>query len=282
MVVSPGEERLAADSLTAARRAAERGRHALALTIIDNRPAGSPAILESPHATLPARAAPRPYFEIARTIFAALFHLEAAPDDWIVKIDPDTRVLSPLFFSDVATVGAAHNADVLACLSPRVSLSAHLRLYLRLRLDARTPGFSRVQGDNRYGRATRWRRQRAWHADFLSRAFHAGRVPRRYPSGGFYALSGRMLARLKAAGWLNAAGANGLEWNDDTLLPLAVRALGGAATDLRTTPVAPHWRWMHGQRYFSDEDALIPDLRALHPLKDNPQDWMLRKKLPCP
>jgi hypothetical protein len=91
-----------------------------------------------------------------------------------------------------------------------------------------------------------------------------------------------MLARLAASGRLVTSGSDGLEWNDDILLPLLVRALGGKIVDVRSTAAANGWRWMHGARYFEAQDLHQPGVRAAHPLKNTPSDLTIRQLLPHP
>jgi hypothetical protein len=69
-----------------------------------------------------------------------------------------------------------------------------------------------------------------------------------------------------ASGRLAISGSDGLEWNDDILLPLLIRALGGKIVDVGSTAAAKGWRWMHGSRYLLQQ----PGIRAAHPLKDTP------------
>src|SRR5262249_26343264 len=154
--------------------------------------------------------------------------------------------------------------------------------FFRLLSDVLPIGLTRTNATHRYGAITHLRLGPTWHWRGTLRALVGWRVPNAYPSGGGYGLSGRMLARLNSSGCLVTTGSNGLEWNDDILLPLAIRALGGTIVDLRSTVVAPGWRWMHGSRYFEAEDIRQLGLRAVHPLRNTDSDLAIRQSLPYP
>src|ERR1035437_1181988 len=100
MVVSPGDSGIALDSLL---RASALCPVNTEFFLADN--TGDPATLADfslklahPLRILPVSGAPRPYFEIARTVFSALSRVAPAAPELVIKIDPDTVVLSHLFF----------------------------------------------------------------------------------------------------------------------------------------------------------------------------------------
>ena len=119
MVVSPGEAEIALDSLTRAALLSPCDTTFLAdntgdLTTI----AAFPSQLARPLAILPVQGAPRPYFEIGRTVFSLLSRVAPFAPELVVKIDPDTVVLSPLFFIDLMEL--MREADFAAAqMSPR-------------------------------------------------------------------------------------------------------------------------------------------------------------------
>ena len=282
MVVSPGESQIALDSLL---RAAALAPANTEFFLADN--TGDPAALVSlatqsvrPLTILQLPGAPRPYFEIGRTVFGVLSQVAPFAPDIVIKIDPDTVVLSPLFFLDLMKL--ARDADLVAAHAAPRGLGNNFRRLFRLLLDVLPVGLARTGATHRYGSFGRLRVGAAWHWRGTLGALVRLRVPQAQPSGGGYALSGRMLTRLAAKGWFTAKGNNGLEWNDDILLPLAVRALGGTVLDLRRTAMAEGWRWMHGSRYFEAEDLRQPGLRAVHPLKNSSQDVAIRQSLADP
>src|SRR5262245_19458433 len=103
MVVSPGEEGIALDSLM---RAASLSPVDTVFFLADNtgdpaRVAGFPSKLPRPLLILQVSGAPRPYFEIGRTVFSLLSHVALFAPGLVIKIDPDTVVLSTLFFLDL-------------------------------------------------------------------------------------------------------------------------------------------------------------------------------------
>lgn len=284
MVVSPGENELAADSL---RRALRHAPGSCDVFLVNNSGLADPTTwwpgVGDGHrlrvlSLTPS--GPRPYFEIARTIFSALQQIAPTPPDLLFKIDPDTLVLDPGFFRDIAKLDAAHGADFYACHAPSHGPDQRRRKF-RLLADLVPAGVGRRQGRNRYGRSLAPRLGRVWCWRVLkaARSHHGSLAPSTQPSGGFYALRGSMLRTLADRGLLATDGANGLEWNDDTLLPLAVRAANGAICDVRQSTFASHWGWMHGSRYFTDEQALVPGLRALHPVKWDEAGRRLRARL---
>ena len=176
----------------------------------------------------------------------------------------------------------AREADFVAAHTVYRSLGGNFRCLARLALDVLPLGLARSGSSNRYGGDIRLRFGPAWHWRGTLGALIRLRAQHAQPSGGGYGLSGRMLTRLAEVGWLTAEGANGLEWNDDTLLPLAIAALGGRVADLRRTTAAAGWRWMHGSRYFEAKDVREPGLRAVHPLKNTPADLAIRESLAHP
>jgi hypothetical protein len=282
MVVSPGESSIALDSLM---RADALCPFDVEFFLADN--TGDPAALAHfsarlarPLSILPVLGAPRPYFEIARTVFRLLSRIAPGAPELVIKIDPDTVVLSRLFFSDFMSL--AREADFIAAHTVYRSFDDNCRRLFRLLLDLLPLGLARSGTSNRYGGTFRLRFSPAWHWRSTLGALVRLRARYAQPSGGAYGLSGRMLTRLAAVGWLVAGGKNGLEWNDDTLLPLAIAALGGTIADLRRTSAAEGWRWMHGSRYFDIEDLREPGLRAVHPLKNTPADLDIRQSLTLP
>jgi hypothetical protein len=102
IVVSPGEAEIALDSLTRAALLSPCDTTFLAdntgdLTTI----AAFPSQLARPPVIVPVQDAPRPYFEIGRTVFSLLSRVAPFAPELVVKIDPDTVVLSPPFFIDL-------------------------------------------------------------------------------------------------------------------------------------------------------------------------------------
>ena len=282
MVVSPGEAEIALDSLS---RAALLSPGDTTFFLADNTGdlttiAAFPSQLARPLVILPVQGAPRPYFEIGRTVFSLLSRVAPFAPELVIKIDPDTVVLSPLFFIDLMEL--VRQADFAAAQITCQGFGNNFRRLFRLMLDVLPIGITRTEANTRYGAISRLRLGRAWHWRGTLTALIRWRAPRAYPSGGAYGLSGRMLARLGASGRLVTSGSDGLEWNDDILLPLLIRALGGKIVDVRSTAAANGWRWMHGSRYFEAEDLHQPGVRAAHPLKNTPSDLTIRQLLPHP
>jgi hypothetical protein len=281
MVVSPGEGTLAADSL---RRAIACAPSPPQVYVVNNTGEEAMSWLASPglsgarlQVLTPDEPAPRPYFEIGRTVFGALARIATAAPAWLFKIDPDTLVCAPDFFSDVEELQAMHHPDFVACLVTAASQD-HWKRMFRIASDFSPIGATRTAGGrDRYGSALRPRLGRVWYSRLQFRA-----LDRTQPSGGFYAIRGEFLARLAAQNLLANRGANGLEWNDDTLLSLAVRTAGGRICDVRASRFAHGWQWMHGSRYFTNEQARTPGMRALHPVKFDADGRALRAALPVP
>lgn len=283
MVVSPGESELGAESLS---RALSHAPTACRVFLVNNGAVSDPegwwTALGHPEHTIQVITppeVPQAYFEIGRTVFYALHEIAAAAPDILFKIDPDTLVVASEFFSDVLTLHAEQNAGFYACHATSARKNQIQRCF-RLIADLIPVGVGRRPGMTRYGRGLRPRFRPAWYwragVAALRRAHLCSSLQ---PSGGFYALQGGTIVDLAARGYLRTEGATGLEWNDDTLLPIAVRAAGGRIHDIRSSRFAPGWRWLHGSRYFSDEQAAEPGLRALHPVKLDAQDRALRNRI---
>src|SRR5262249_7909145 len=103
IVVSPSEPAIALDSLI---RAAALSPFHTTFFLADNTGdpsslAGFPSQLDRRLVVLPVSNAPRPYFEIGRTVFSLLSQVAPLAPQIVIKIDPDTVVLSPLFFLDL-------------------------------------------------------------------------------------------------------------------------------------------------------------------------------------
>ncbi len=283
MVVSPGEEEIGADSL---RRALKKAPGRCQVYVVNNGALADPgawwdALDSTGHGfrVVSPSPAPQAYYEIGRTVFAALHEIAPATLDLLFKIDPDTLIVRPEFFSDILTIHAEHQADFYAC---HVSSSSRSRTQrcARLVADLLPIGVGRQSGRTRYGRGFRPRLRPVWYSRLAIKALVQGTLcSSLQPSGGFYAVRGPFLAELARRGFLATRGATGLEWNDDTLLPVAVRAAGGTIHDIRGSRFAPGWRWLHGSRYFSNEQALEPGVRALHPVKLAPEDRALRNRI---
>jgi|GEM_PF-5298804 len=282
MVVSPGEHALAADSLARARACLPEGWPAPDLVVVNNTGNAFPPIADGWAQTriVTPPDSPRPYFEIARTIALGLLEAAALSVELVFKIDPDTVVTAPGFFTDIAGLHRDAANDFYSWFIRYPGVRANFHRWLRLCLDSLPLGLARTGGGDRYGQRLRLRAGSAWHARSTRRALFTGRLTRAQPSGGGYVVRADWLRTEAFHRWATAAGPNGLEWNDDTLLPVAVRAAGGRVVDLRErADLRAGWRWMHGSRYFTREQALEPGLRALHPLKDNPEDQVVRRAL---
>ena len=284
IAVSPGEAELAADSL---QRAIAKAPGPCDVFVVNNGGIADAAqwcsiVGAEPHrfrVFIPDGLLPRPYFEIARTIFGALAEIAARPPELLFKIDPDTVVLDSGFFADV---GQLHREDAADCYACKVKSSPrdHRRRCARLLLDLAPLGLRRDAGSTRYGRNLNLRVQPVWYWRILLSALCRGGFRHAMqPSGGFYVVCGGILSVLKSRRLLSTRGANGLEWNDDSLLPLAVRAAGGKVSDIRKSRFAPGWRWLHGSCYFNNEQAFEPGLRALHPVKSDADGRLLRDRL---
>lgn len=228
--------------------------------------------------------APRPYFEIGRTIFLFLDQLHPQSFDLLLKIDPDTVILSPDYFHDLVKIHEESQADFIAPHAIYRVRGDNLKRWLRLLGDCLPVGLSRTEGGNRFGLGRKMRWKTTWHGKFTLSALCRGRWPYAQPTGGGYVLSASVLSTVKAKGLLAAKGAIGLEWNDDILMPIAVRSIGGTVVDIRQTRFAEGWKYMHGARYFTREDLQEPGLRAVHPLKDAHLDREIRQLIednPC-
>ncbi len=282
MVVSPGESELGAESLSRALKCTPAG---CRVFLVNNGALPDPqrwwTALGCPEHTIQVitpPAAPQAYFEIGRTVFSALREIAGSAPDILFKIDPDTLVVSPEFFSDIVTLHSEKNAGFYACHASS-SRQNQFQRCVRLLADLIPVGVGRQPGMTRYGRGLRPRFRPAWYWRAGVAALRRARLcSSLQPSGGFYALPGSTIVDLAARGYLHTQGATGLEWNDDTLLPIAVRAAGGRIYDIRSSRFAPGWRWLHGSRYFSNEQAAEPGLRALHPVKLDAQDRALRNR----
>lgn len=284
MVVSTGEESLALDSLARARAWLPDGWPSPALVIADNTVDGFlPADQASWSGVIIHRVpdAPRPYYQIARTVAGALHAAAKVDGELVIKIDPDTAVCTKHFFNDLDRLHQEARGEFYSWMT-RYNRRANSARLLRLLADCLPVGWSRSSGGDRYGKRLTLRIGPAWHACVTAGAMVRGRLPLDQPSGGGYAVSRAWLLSTVFRRWATAAGPNGLEWNDDTLLPIAVAASGGRIVDVRSTDARDGWRWMHGSRYFGSEEATSPGLRALHPLKDNPADWAVRRSLSGP
>ena len=282
MIVSPGEEAIAADSLQRIARLLP-GDADTFLTLVDNTGQGLAAVLDAwpgKQRILRLGDVTRPYFEIGRTVFESLHSICNKPRDLLVKVDPDTVVLSEAFFTDLLSLHSGERADFIAPMAVYQTVRHNTKRWFRQLADALPAGWSRTHGDQRFGSGRRFRSSPAWHARAMRLAIRKGIFTYPQPTGGGYALSGRILPVLKEAGMLRTRGHNGLEWNDDILLPTCVRAVGGRVVDIRQSPFARGWRWMHGDRYFGENDLAEPGLRALHPLKESEEDWALRRQIP--
>jgi hypothetical protein len=278
IVISPGESELAGDSI---RRVLAHSAALCDVFVVNNS-----GLVDADqwwhdlgiashrlNVIVPRGCLPRPYFEIARTIFAALHEITPVAPDLIFKLDPDTLVLSRAFFTDILELHLETGADFYAC-HARAAARDHLRRLLRISIDLCPIGLYRSAGGDRYGKTLKLRTNGVWYANLKLRA-----VRRMQPSGGFYALRGGFLRTLALHGMLTTDGMNGLEWNDDTLLPIAVQSAGGLICDVRETRFASGWRWMHGSPYFTEEQALATDIRAVHPSKFDEAGKTLRRRL---
>jgi hypothetical protein len=118
MVVSPGEAGIVLDSLTRAALLSPGDTTFLADNTGDLATiAAFPSQLARPLVILPVQGAPRPYFEIGRTVFSLLSRVAPFAPELVIKIDPDTVVLSPLFFIDLMDLvrGADFAAAQITC-----------------------------------------------------------------------------------------------------------------------------------------------------------------------
>lgn len=283
MMVSPGEPDIAADSL---------------LRLLEAPPALLPVVTVLLNGVdddwlAPVRAVgggrvravamasqAEPYVHFGRNLLANMPGVPAGSGDLIVKVDPDSVVRGERYVNDLLTLHAEVDAD-LYYFGERYKTSDDLRRTLRVLVDQLPVGLTRVRpaaGARRF----RLRTRRPWHARLTLPACWRWRLDRSQPAGGFHALSGRMRDRLADSLARIPGAENGLEWNDDTLLPIAVRGHGGKVCDLRETPLASRWRWARGSRYFQLPEALSNEWSILHPLKNRPEDLALCAALPRP
>lgn len=223
---------------------------------------------------------PEPYVHFGRNLLRHMPGVPATSADLIVKVDPDSVVRGARYTADLLALHAETDAD-LYYYGERYKTSDDLRRTLRVLLDQLPVGLARAWPASP-GKRFRLRTRRPWHARMTLPACRRLRLDRSQPAGGFHALSGRMRDKLAESLALIPGAENGLEWNDDTLLPMAVRGQGGKVCDLRDTPLAPRWRWARGSRYFQLPEALDDEWSILHPLKNRPEDLALREALPRP
>lgn len=223
--------------------------------------------------------APRPYNEIGKTVFWCLEQMADEPFDLLVKLDPDTVVLNPRFFEDLVSLHELEGADFAAPHAIYRARGDNVKRWLRLLIDCLPVGISRGPAADRYGKAGKIRVGRTWHARSTFLGLVKCRWPYAQPTGGGYTIGRKMLNLMHERGFLHPIGKNGLEWNDDVIIPILVRALGGKVVDIRKTRFEEGWKFMHGARYFTVED-INNNLRAVHPLKETEEDWSIRSAIP--
>lgn len=283
MMVSPGETGIAVDSIL---RLLEAPAARLPIVTVllngvdDTWLAPVRAVTERRLRFVPMSARPEPYVHFGRNLLAHLPDVPAGAGDLIVKVDPDSVVRGERYADDLLALHSTQNAD-LYLYGENYRRGDDLRRTLRVMLDQLPVGLARnppASGSPRFQLRTR----RPWHSRLTLPACLRLRLPRAQPAGGFHALSGRMRDVLIEALRAIPGGENGLEWNDDTLLPIAVRAHGGTICDLRDTPLSSRWRLARGSRYFELPDALGDGWSILHPLKNRPNDLTIRRALPLP
>lgn len=283
MMVSPGEPDIAADSLLRLLEAPEEVMPVITVLlngVRDDWLAPVRAVGRGRIRAVPMAAQAEPYVHFGRNLLASLPDVPAKTGDLIVKVDPDSVVRGARYADDLLTLHAEVGAD-LYYFGECYKTADDLRRTLRVLADQLPVGLARIPpaaGARRF----RLRTRRPWHARLTLPACLRLQLARSQPAGGFHALSGRMRDRLAEALRQIPGGENGLEWNDDTLLPITVRGNGGKVCDLRDTALADRWRWARGSRYFQLSDALGDAWSILHPLKNRPDDQALRKALPPP
>lgn len=276
MVISPGELTLALHSLQRARDLLSRLPASLDLAVVWNQADEPPPELRESAQHLIRPPEPAPYVGIGKLIFWSLTQIpNPSGYTWVVKIDPDTLVCNADFGYDLLRIHEENDASMVAHFTTGQSASRNLRM----KLDALPFGLSRDAADGRtYGRR-RLRLQPCWYSPLARRAWQRGHDAARTPAGGFYALRGETVAALQTSGWCQFEAPYGTEWNDDAILPMLLTALKQSMYDLATSPMAEGWRHMHGSRYFDEQVAQDASIRAVHPLKDTPEDWAIREAI---
>lgn len=276
MVVSRGELPLALHSLQQAREALSPLPLTLDFAVVWNQAEEPPTELSQQVRHLFRPVEPAPYVGIGKLI---LWSLSQLPDPsgwtWVVKIDPDTVVCSPDFGLDLLNISEEEPAGMVAHFITGQSAARNFRM----KLDGLPVGLSRQAAEGRtYGRMTP-RFRPCWYMALARRARQQGHDAARTPAGGFYALRGTTVAALQQSGWCQFDAPYGMEWNDDAILPMLLTALDHPIYDLATSPMAHGWRHMHGSRYFDQTVAQDKAVRAVHPLKDTPEDWAIRRTI---
>lgn len=282
LVVSPGEERIADEGLRRALALVPEGYTAFACVFNNTGKADlfgdlsrlvAITVVDVPNA-------PRPYNEIGKTVFWCFGKMATRSFDLLIKLDPDTVVLSPQFFEDLVYLHESEYGDFIAPHAIYRTRGDNSKRWLRLLMDCLPIGISRGPAEHRYGKARHLRIGLTWHARGTFLGLIKLRWPYAQPTGGGYAIGKSILDRMHAKGYLDPTGKNGLEWNDDVLMPILINMLGGKVIDVRKTRYAKGWKFMHGARYFTLEDLNNDNLRAIHPLKDAADDWTIRSAIP--
>ncbi|MEX0330170.1 MAG: hypothetical protein AB3N64_01990 [Puniceicoccaceae bacterium] len=283
LVVSPGEERIAEEGLHRA-LALVPEEYTTSVYVFDN--TGKSNLIDrlssrEEIAVITVPEAPRPYTEIGKTVFWCFGNLAKRSFDLLIKLDPDTVVLSREFFEDLASLSQSEQADFIAPHAVYRARGDNMKRWMRLLVDCLPVGLSREPATHRYGKAGKLRIGMTWHARATFWGLMKLKWPYAQPTGGGYAIGKGILGLMDKNGYLVPAGKNGLEWNDDVLLPILIKMLGGKVIDIRKTRFVEGWKYMHGARYFTIEDLNDENLRAIHPLKDTEADWTIRSAIPC-